>query len=278
MSSQPKVGAAPFIPRVEDPSPFPEAERVIYNKNPLESVICQLRFPAILKISSEPPVAFQDALRKHYPLFREVPSLDMAAGVPRELSALMGKLLPAPATKAYELSSEDGIWQIVLTQESLALTCKKYHRWEQFEAALETARSLLLSIYEPPFFTRIGLRYRDVISRYGLGLRDVPWDQLLTSELAGELHSRIAESVEQTWHQLVLRLQTDAAKVTLQHGLGIKDGGECYIIDCDFYTVERTGVQDAGRILDYFNRQAGRFFKWCIAERLHAAMEPNPIR
>jgi hypothetical protein len=64
MTSQPKLDAAPFIPRIEDPSPFPESERIIYAKNPLESVICQLRFPAILKISSEPPVEFQETLRK----------------------------------------------------------------------------------------------------------------------------------------------------------------------------------------------------------------------
>ena len=269
MTLQPKVDTASFIPRVEDPTPFPEYERIIYAKNPLESVICQVRFPAILKISTDPPVKFQEALRKDYPLFREVPPLDVPTGLPPELSAIMSKLLPLPASKAYELTSEDGTWQITLTQESLALLCKSYQRWEEFRSVLLTALTLLEKIYEPSFFTRIGLRYRDVIARRLLGLTDVPWGELLSAHLAGEFHSQLAGTVEASGHQLSLRLQGDGAKVTLQHGLGNKDGEVCYIIDSDFYTAKRTGVQDAERILDYFNRQAGRLFRWCIAERLH---------
>jgi uncharacterized protein (TIGR04255 family) len=277
MTSQPKLEAAPFVPRIEDPTPFPESERVVYTKNPLETVICQLRFPAILKISSEPPVEFQEALRRDYPLFREIPPLDVGTGLPPELSAIMEKLLPLPSSKAYELTSGDGAWQITLTQDSLALQCKAYRRWEEFRGALQIALKLLERIYEPSFFTRIGLRYRDVIARYPLGLKDVPWRELLSPQLASEFHSAISDAVEGTGHQLSLRLQGNVAKVTLQHGLGNKDGDVCYIIDSDFYTAERTGVQDATRILDYFNRQGGRLFRWCIADRLHAAMEPKPV-
>jgi uncharacterized protein (TIGR04255 family) len=67
--------------------PFPDAPRVIYEKNPLETVICQLRFPAILQISATPPVAFQDSVRKVYPLFQEKPPLDIAGGCPPTLPA-----------------------------------------------------------------------------------------------------------------------------------------------------------------------------------------------
>jgi len=277
MTSQTKLDAALFVPRIEDPTPFPESERVIYVKNPLELVICQLRFPAILKIGSEAPVQFQEALRKKYPLFREIPPLDVGTGLPPELSAIMSKLIPLPSSKAYELTSGDGAWQITLTQESLALLCKSYRRWEQFRGELQTAFELLEKIYEPPFFTRIGLRYRDVIARYPLGLKDVNWSELLSGDLASEFHSRISDAVEGSSHQLSLRLQGDTAKVTLHHGLVNKEGEVCYIIDSDFYTAERTGVQDAARILDYFNRQAGRLFRWCIADRLHRAMEPKPV-
>jgi uncharacterized protein (TIGR04255 family) len=278
MTSQPKLEAAPFVPRIEDPTPFSDSQRVVYTKNPLEVVICQLRFPAILKIGSEPPVDFQEKLRKNYPLFREIPPLDVGTGLPPELSAIMGRLMPMPTSKAYELTSSNGAWQITLTQESLALQCKAYRRWEEFREALETALNLLGRIYEPSFFTRIGLRYRDVITRHPLGLDDVPWQELLSPQLASEFHSSISAAVEGSWHQLSLRLQGGAAKVTLQHGLGNKDGEICYIIDSDFYTAERTGAQDAARILNYFNRQSGRLFRWCILDRLHTAMEPQPVQ
>jgi uncharacterized protein (TIGR04255 family) len=277
MTSQPKLETAPFIPRIEDPSPLPESERVIYDKASLETVICQFRFPAILKISSGPPADFQEGLRRNYPLFREIPPVDIATGFPAELVNVIGKLLPNQGSKTYEFSSHDGNWQVTLTQESLALTCKTYRRWEEFRELLELPLGLLLKIYEPPFFTRIGLRYRNVITRNNLGLEGVQWHELLSPELAGELHSQISAAIENTGHLIVMKLQGDVAKVTLQHGLGNKNNEICYIIDSDFYVNERTGAQNALRILDYFNKQASRLFHWCISDRLHQAMGPRSV-
>ena len=42
---------------------FSTEERCVYEKNQLEQVICQLRFPEILAIGAEAPVAFQEAIR-----------------------------------------------------------------------------------------------------------------------------------------------------------------------------------------------------------------------
>src|SRR5258708_12324597 len=50
---------------------FPESERVIYDKNPLQQVICQLRFPPILRINTEVPVAFQERVKQDYPFYQE---------------------------------------------------------------------------------------------------------------------------------------------------------------------------------------------------------------
>ena len=51
--------------------PFPEKQRVIYKKNPLNKVICQFRFPPILRIDSEIPSSFQDSIRSDFPLYQE---------------------------------------------------------------------------------------------------------------------------------------------------------------------------------------------------------------
>src|SRR5260370_11840309 len=154
MTLQPKLDAAPFIPRIEDPAPFPDSERIIYTKNPIESVMCQFRFPDILKISSEPPADFQEALRKDFPLFRDVPPLTVGTGLPPELSTIVSKLMPLPSSKAYELTSENGAWQITLTQDSLALLCKTYRRWEEFKTHLQKALDFLLIFYHLSFLTR----------------------------------------------------------------------------------------------------------------------------
>ena len=63
---------------------FPQSDRVVFNHNPLEEVICQLRFPPILEISVEKPAAFQNKMRSDYPLYKvDQPSL------PKEISELM---------------------------------------------------------------------------------------------------------------------------------------------------------------------------------------------
>ena len=45
--------------------PFPVTKRIIYKKNPLVEVICQLRFPPILSIDTEIPARFQGAIKKN---------------------------------------------------------------------------------------------------------------------------------------------------------------------------------------------------------------------
>ena len=51
---------------------FPPSPRVIYSKAPLVQVICQLRFPTLLSIESQPPVEFQERIRDHFPLLEKV--------------------------------------------------------------------------------------------------------------------------------------------------------------------------------------------------------------
>ena len=51
--------------------PFPKKDRIIFTKNPLTDVICQLRFPSILKIDTEVPAKFQDKIRDVFPNFTE---------------------------------------------------------------------------------------------------------------------------------------------------------------------------------------------------------------
>ena len=70
---------------------FPESPRVVYEQNPLDEVICQLRFPAVLRIDSESPVRFQEAVRNQYPLFQERTQVQAAVpGLPEPLAAMLG--------------------------------------------------------------------------------------------------------------------------------------------------------------------------------------------
>ena len=154
---------------------FPETPRVIYQENPLVEVICQLRFPLLLRIDTEPPADFQEALREEYPKLKVEKSLGINISVQGNIPP------PGPTGLKYEFASEedDPIWKVVLANNFLALTTQRYQRWEEFRERLEKLITTLVEIYRPNFFTRIGLRYQDLIVRSKLGLKDYSWTDLL---------------------------------------------------------------------------------------------------
>lgn len=262
-------------------SPFPEFSRVIYQRNPLVEVVCQLRFSPILRIDTDPPAEFQDRIRSAFPLLKERSEemLQLPVGLPPQIA----NFFRAPLTKqrpeaAYDFASEDERWTIQLTHDYVALTTTAYHHWEEFKAHLESSLRALLEIYRPAFFTRVGLRYQNLVQRSKLGLGDQPWSSLLKPQIAG-LFTIPDLQVGEALSVASIRLPQEDGLVRIRHGLAQAVGAseECYLIDSDFFTERRTNAEHTFRTLDYFNSQSGRLFRWCIDDRLHIAMEPKQV-
>lgn len=256
-------------------SPFPPTERVIYDRNPLEAVICQLRVPTNLRIDVEPPAAFQRAIRTEYPGFKQTTNV-VVPGLPAELNALLATV---PSGSAYDFVSEDGNWTVGLTREFLALSTRAYQRWEEFKERLADPLAAYLTEYDPPFFARTGLRYQNVIQPSVLGLDGADWADLVQAHVAGELVNRdLARRTKQATRELVFDLG-DGNRVQLRHGIARRNEGaeDCYLIDADFFTEERKTRDDAIRALDEFHQHAGRLFRWCITDRVHESLGPQPV-
>jgi uncharacterized protein (TIGR04255 family) len=258
---------------------FPDTPRVFYRINPLEAVICQLRFESILKIEKEPPAEFQESIRQRYPKFSE--SRTQAAlpeGLPEPLTRFLTSA--AQATRLYEMRSEDDVWRVTLNQDFMALGCyEKYDRWESFRERIVDLVEFFEQQYRPSYYTRIGLRYRNVIDRSKYGLNGTPFGQLLKPFIAAELASEIAGRVPENVHKFVVNLEGDDL-VRIQHGLAQKQGTEgaedLYLIDSDFFTKAKVGVGNAITRLDRFHTHSGNLFRWCIRPELDTAMEPQP--
>src|SRR6266568_7415140 len=106
--------------------PFPEAQRVIYDAHPIEEVICQLRFPTILRIEGESPFQFQERIRDSYPLYKPKPAVKLMEGIPKELASFFGKELSLGNTPSgHEFISQDEKWTLSLTKDFLTLQCSK---------------------------------------------------------------------------------------------------------------------------------------------------------
>ena len=260
---------------------FPDVKRVIYRKNPLDLVICQLKFPPILRIDKDPPAEFQDYVRKEFPNYSEKNELTMEVPsgikdrIPHEL---FSELLHIPSTKNYEFSSENRQWKINLTRTFISLTTNRYRVWEDFKERLQIPLTALTRTYSPAHFSRIGLRYRDVIRRSALGLDDVSWTELLRPQILGVLiDSQISESMQnlESVYQIALSDRESAVRVFTRLARDRNSNEICYMIDSDFFKARKTLTDDVIGKLDYFNAHAFRLFRWCITERLHQSMEPQ---
>jgi len=108
------------------------------------------------------PVGFQEAIRAEYPTLNTSRAIELPfLSNPQTNSPpiVMGQGL------TYEFLDKAGKWKLVLSSDFIALSTMSYEKWEDFRSRLSTAIDLLVEHYSPSHFTRVGLRYQDLIIR-----------------------------------------------------------------------------------------------------------------
>ena len=159
---------------------FSYEDRCIYRRSPLIEVICQLRFPAILRIDAQAPAQFQEAIRGDYPQF----SQRMENLPPRKEG---GKLVPQGTQPNYQFLAKDNHWKVNLTKNFISLSTNHYTRWEDFAKRLDKVLAAFIRLYQPTYFERVGLRFINSISRRALELEGAQWRELLQPGFLGLL-------------------------------------------------------------------------------------------
>jgi uncharacterized protein (TIGR04255 family) len=260
--------------------PLEKVQRVIYKRNPLDKVTCQLRFPPILKIDSELPANYQERVRDMFPLYSE------KVEVVQDFSNRMGQVFAPDVSSSFRksesqkhhlFSSGDGIWNLILNRTYISLTTSKYTKWEDFKLKLFAPIQALLEIYKPPFFTRIGLRYIDIFDRSKLGLGNSDWGDLLKPYVLGLLYSPIAKDVRscETKYEITLEDKESVLRIitALVNNIITQERG--YLVDSDFYYPKMTALIDYSDKLEFLHEQADRLIKFIITEKLEQALEPS---
>lgn len=253
---------------------FPDAERVIYTRNPLSEVVCQIRFPRILALDERIPAEFQTILGADYPYVetREVAELTIQRGA------------DATASKRifYDFSTLDRRYTITLSSEFVGVRTVSYDRWDTFLPHIQGALAALEKSYSIPFFTRIGLRYVDVISRRTLGLEGSNWSDLIRNSALGLLPEKAVPVASVLELSTAIALSLDSGgKVAIRTGFGKSEATAdevVFIVDSDFFEEESVkGSADAVALCSRFNRSAGKAFRWIISDTLHEALGPQPV-
>ena len=265
--------------------PFPEVERVVYSNSPLVEVICQLRFPSILRISAEDPYDFQDRVRDVYPKFGTTSHPDaLPEGAPEFLKPLLEgafkDALPGGGIRQFHFSDPADEWNVFLSRDALGLTTSAYTQWEDFRSRFITLVDTLVEVYNPAYFTRIGLRYKDLLSPERAGKPHLRWTELLMPPVLGEIGTEALQGIAVVGakREIKLELESDLF-ATLSHGFVDDEGQESpsYLIDADYF---KEGQIDTGKWLDEIERShsyAGRVFRWYITDTLHDALGPVPL-
>lgn len=264
--------------------PIPTVDRVIYDRNVLEVVICQLRFPPILPISEGLPAQFQNAVRTTFPDYQKTISggIALPEGAPVQLQRLFTEGLAPPE---HRFLVEGGKQFLVLHQNFIALNDSEYTNWEHFTELLLVGRQALLNEYEPANYSRVGLRYLDLISREVLGLGDEPWSNLIRSPLLGaSSDDEIGDVVSLYTGKFLVEVSSvpnAVGSVTYGRELISEDGGkdqERFRIDIDFHVNGSMPDGEIEGIIDAFHEEIRGIFRWSITDRLHDVMGPKSPR
>jgi|MTBAKSStandDraft_2_1061841.scaffolds.fasta_scaffold14124_3 uncharacterized protein (TIGR04255 family) len=261
---------------------FPKTNRFIYLKNPLDEVISQLRFPPILSIEKDTPYEFQEKIRAYFPEFEELEEIQFpvqAQNIDEVPSALLDLARQTRKKKNFAFLSENRRWKINLSRDFISISTLEYSRWEDFLGKFSHAVENLLEIYNPPYYSRIGLRYRNKIDRSSLNLHDVRWEFLLKEQVLGFLgYEDFEKRTDEFQSTTVLDLHEINSKVRIHTELiDGKNGEKVFMIDNDFFTNEKTNTDQALIKLNAFHKHTGPLFRMCFTEKLHEALEPKEL-
>lgn len=258
---------------------FSTETRCRYDKNQLTDVICQLRFPEILSIQTEPPAQFQEAIRQEYPRYQlrqDIPAPKIT-GVPGQFS-----LENQPKTINHQFSSADGSLRVNLTSKFISVSCAKYTCWEDFADMLDKPLAAFIRLYRPAYFERIGLRYLNVFSRNALELEGMLFRDLISPCYLGPMADGDVREVSTARCTLDLEMAIQGGcRLKLHAGpgrikkAGVDDPEVKFVFDQDLFMPGQIPVNLSAGALQTLHSQAYSIFRGAITDTLHNAMEPE---
>ncbi|WP_394730733.1 TIGR04255 family protein [Altererythrobacter sp. GH1-8] len=258
---------------------FPEAERVVYRNNPLHEVICQLRFPTILRIANETPSDFQERVRSRLPEYAEELNATTMERVPAQIVEM---LRASPLTKRHRFASSASGLAVLLDAQSLTVSTTSYANWQEFSELVFESIAALEDTYRPSKYGRIGLRYQNVIyaseEMHADASGHVNWAEYIRRELVGVINEPVwAHSSSEYHSQIRCELSSEGDGLFMQYGIGHEEGSEslAFILDFDYYLQRESEPSDAKHVIERLHGYSGPAFRWAITEELHRQLGPD---
>jgi uncharacterized protein (TIGR04255 family) len=262
---------------------FPLAPDIVYPRNTLMSVLCDIRFPKILKINHSQPHELQDILRgKGYAEFSSTVSLspDFSNAVP--FSPEMFSANMTQVNTFHFFSREHG-WRVSLSSEQIALTCSRsYQDHVEFKERLTEILRTFSGIYQPSEFRRIGLRYQNIVNSTSLpSLESVALHEVIPPKIFPELVAPFSSSIKGI--EKIMQLERDdlKAQVIYFYGemAGVFEGKNfnelSYGIDIDCFIEQKLEVNNVLSHYDSLRNKVRDIFDYSISPVIRNGLQSS---
>jgi uncharacterized protein (TIGR04255 family) len=244
-------------------------ERLRFRRNPLKTVVLQIRFPHLYGLESPTGVApFQREITELYPV-----------ALPREelvSVSIGGQRPPAADTGArYRFRDPNGEWIVALAPDYLSLETTAYERFEDFGERASHLLGIANRLLHPTHCERIGLRYINELPADG----KQDWRAFIVPELRGIAGQEVLTPyLGQALEQLTLNLPS--YQMTIHHGLVRSvEGEKRYLIDIDAYSTGLREFDEASimAIVAELKDASWRFFRGSITDELIAHLKGSTL-
>lgn len=236
-------------------SPAPPVE---FERNFIKTAVCELRFPTLLELESRIPDDFQRSLRADYPFYE------------RTTSATVG--LTLNTVQQHQFRSRDQGWTVVLKSFAVAIETSKYVNFEGFLTRFERVLKAATKLLDTDFFTRVGIRYINV-----LPIKSGDLARWVNPVLVSPLSDGIYGDAEHFWQEV--RGKAPRGAFTFRHGLGNGNVGDLgtYVLDLDFYD-ENGEWKNLISILKQLHEQSSGLFRWAVGSEAISAMGHQSVK
>lgn len=243
-------------------------DRIKYQIPPLVEVIFQLRFPTILALNTQDPIDFHNRIRSSFPYY-SYSTQEVKETRPD------GQTRVLRAVRNHQFTAKDKMTKINIESTFIAISSHSYSTWEEFRVVISEIISIFDEYYKPAFYTRVGLRYIDVIERSKWGLQDKKWSELINANVLGFMNENTL-----TYRMDAESPNSDEKSLTKYHFELAKMAGtneNVFMIDCDYSYGDTVELSDYINIADELHKCSSNFIQSAIKDVLHYAMKPELI-
>ncbi len=230
---------------------------------PIEEAACQISFPPILRINEGIDSRMQDLL-SDFPIINTIIETETQINI-QATSEIITTNKPA-----YQFSTESKFDSAIFRAGSFTFQTIKYDSWSQFVSKLKKAYEAFVTVYNPPFTSRIDIRFINVIEKElfdpksGRTISDII-EPLFLGPMEGfqfEENSRIAYTAQ-------LLINNDVITSSqINYGFFMKSDPDkfAYLIDTDVYSTKQRDKATVFEDLEKYHNYAYDIFRWIIKD------------